>query len=63
MNNKNGEEQCRGLLYDDVELILIRDPQNLEVHMLIMHVTLHHMKDREGEGKLYVINLLVFEHF
>lgn len=63
MDNKNGEEQCRGLLYDDIELVLIRDPLNPEVYMLIMHVTLHHMKGREGEGKPYVINLLIFEHF
>lgn len=55
MNTESGEEsKPKGLRYQDFELVLLRDPENPAVHVLIMHAVLHHMKGREGNGKPYV---------
>ncbi len=60
MNTKSKEKsKAKELRYEDIELVLLRDLKNLAVHVLIMHAVLHHMKDREGNGKSYVRDRLV----
>ena len=55
MNTESEEKfKAKELRYEDIELVLLRDFENLAVHVLIMHAVLHHMKGREENGKPYV---------
>ncbi len=55
MNTESEEKfEPKELRYQDFELVLLRDLENLAVHVLIMHAVLHHMKDREENEKPYV---------
>jgi len=55
MNTESEEKfKAKELRYEDIELVLLRDFENLAVHVLIMHAVLHHMKGREENEKSYV---------
>ena len=55
MNTESGEEsKAKGLRYEDIELVLLRDPENPAVHVLVMHAVLHHMKGTDVTRTSYM---------
>ena len=45
------KERCKALCYEDIRLMLLRDPDQADISVLVMEVTLSHHKGVERRPK------------